>query len=106
MAGEVLGLALNAGRCGDDEVADELADGRPSGDLLRCDVPGGPQREVGVLVLAVLQERAGGVDEQACLAFGDGDLIKVDAAGGVDGGPGVAEGDSDVDAAQRDVRWP
>src|SRR5712691_1993573 len=98
MAGEVLGLALDAGRCRGDEVAEELADGGASGDLLGCDVPGGPQREVGVLVLAVLEERAGGVNEQAGLAFGDGDLIEVHAAGGVDSDPGVAEGDRDVDA--------
>lgn len=57
-------------------------------------------------MLAALQERAGGVDEQAGLALGDGDLIEVDASGGIDRGSGVTEGDGDVDAVQEDVDRP
>jgi hypothetical protein len=57
-------------------------------------------------VLAVLQERAGGIDQQARFAFGESDLGQVDAAGGVDGRPGITEGYGDVDVVQPDVHRP
>jgi len=57
-------------------------------------------------MLAVLQEGAGCVDKQARLALGNGYLIEVDSAGGVDRSPSVAKRDRDVDPVQRDVRWP
>ena len=54
-------------------------------------------------MLAPLEERAGGVDEQAGFAFGDGDRAQVDAAGHVDGGSGVPERHGDVDAVHLGV---
>ena len=73
------------------------------GDLLGRGLLGGAQREVGLFVLAPLEERAGGVDEEARLALGDGDLAQVDAAGDVDRGSRVPEGDGDVDPVQAGV---
>ena len=72
-------------------------DGRAAGDFLGGGFLGGAQGDVGLLVAAPLQECAGGVDEQAGFAFGHGDGAQVDAAGHVDGGARVAEGDGDVD---------
>ena len=71
--------------------------GRAAGDFLGGDLLGGTQGDVGLLVAAPLQEGAGGVDEQAGFAFGHGDGAQVDAAGDVDGGARVAEGEGDVD---------
>ena len=58
---------------------------------------GGAQGDAGLLVPSPLQERAGGVDQQAGFPLGHGDGAQVDAAGHVDGGARVAEGDGDVD---------
>jgi hypothetical protein len=73
---EVGGLALEAGRGCSEEVAGELADGWAACDFFGRDVVGGAEGEVAVFVLAALQKGAGGVDEQACFAFGDGDFIE------------------------------
>src|ERR1039457_5240576 len=81
-------------------------DGRAAGDFLGGDFFGGAQGDVGLLVAAPLQERAGGVDEQAGFAFGHGDGAQVDAAGDVDGGARVAEGDGDVDPVLASVDGP
>lgn len=78
----------------------------PVGYFLRGDVLPGSQCEVGALVLAALQESAGGVDKQAGLALGDLDVIEVDATGGVDGGSGVSQGEGDVDLVLLDVGRP
>src|SRR5450755_579582 len=97
MAGEVFGVAADGGWGGGDQFADDAVHGGAAGDFLGGGLLGDPQREVGLVVLAPLEECAGGVDEQAGLALGDGDRGQVDAAGHVHGGPGVPEGDGDVD---------
>lgn len=78
------------------QFAYEPADGWPSGYFLAGEVVCRAESRAGVLVPAPLEERAGGVDEQACFPLGDGDGGQVDSAGHVDGGAGVADGDREM----------
>ena len=97
LAGELPGVAPDARRGRGEQVADEPVDGGASGDFLGRDAVCGTQGDVGLLVPPSLQERAGGVDQQAGFALGHGDDAQVDAAGHVDGGARVAEGDGNAD---------
>ena len=97
------GVAAEAGRGQGGEGVGQGADA--GGEFLRGGLLGGAERGVGLAVAAPLEERLGDVDEQAGLAFGDGDRGGVDLAGQVDGGSGVAEGDGDVDLVQLRVDW-
>jgi hypothetical protein len=94
----LLSVTLEGGRCRREEFPDEPVYGGASGDFLVGDLFCCPEGDVGLLVLAPLEECAGGIDEQARFALGDGDLAEVDAAGYVDCGSCVPEGDCDVDA--------
>jgi hypothetical protein len=82
---------------------DEAVDRGPPGDVLGCHLLGCPQCEVRLVGLAALQEGAGRVDQETCLALGDGDIAQVDGAGNVDRGSGVAGSDRDVDLVQLGV---
>ena len=97
MQGEVFGVAADGGRGRGDQLADEPVHGGAPGDFLGSGLLGGAQGEVGLLVLAPLEERAGGVDQETGFALGDGDRTQVDAPGNVDGGSGVPESHGDVD---------
>ena len=66
MAGEVFGVAADGGRRGGDELADDAVHGGAAGDFLGGGLLGDPQPEVGLVVLAPLEERPGGIDEQGC----------------------------------------
>jgi hypothetical protein len=74
--------------------------GRAPGYFLVSGFLGGTYREVCLLVLAPLEEGAGGVNEQARFPLGDVDRAQVDAARDIHGGARVAESHSDVHAVE------
>lgn len=95
---EVRGVAAGAGRGQGGEVAGQGTDGG-AGEFLRSGLLVGAERDVCLVVLAPLEVGPGDVDEQAGLAFGDGDRGGVDLAGQVDRGSGVAEATATVASA-------
>src|SRR5205814_10691487 len=97
LAREPFRIAPDGGRGRDGQLADDAVNGWAASDFFGRGLLGGTQGEVRLVVFAPLEERAGGVDEQACSAFGESDGVQVDAASHVNGGSGISEGDGDVD---------
>ena len=100
LGGELAQVRADRGRRGSEQVADQAADGGPGSDLLGCELVGGAQGVVGLLVLAPLGERLGGIDAERCLALGDGQQVEVHLASVADRGSGVSEADRDVDPVE------
>src|SRR5689334_10744970 len=71
--------------------------------FLRSGLFGSQQSAIAAIGLASLVEGAGNIDPVAGLAFGGGQGSRVDAAGVLDGLPGIAEQIADRDLMQEDL---